>query len=98
MSPLEILEAMQGKHIAVVGDPMVDEYIFGRVERICPEAPVPVFIPERTERRQGGAANVSTHASEISSPEDMLVTSLTPGPARSHTTSPTYVGSESRTL
>jgi bifunctional ADP-heptose synthase (sugar kinase/adenylyltransferase) len=59
MTPIEIIEAMQGKRIAVVGDPMVDHYIFGRVERICPEAPVPVFIPEREERRPGGAANVS---------------------------------------
>jgi rfaE bifunctional protein kinase chain/domain len=65
MSPIEILEAMQGKHIAVVGDPLVDKYVFGRVERVCPEAPVPVFIPEREERRQGGAANVSTQVNAL---------------------------------
>jgi D-beta-D-heptose 7-phosphate kinase / D-beta-D-heptose 1-phosphate adenosyltransferase len=58
MSPLEILEKMQDAHIAVVGDAMVDRYEFGRVERICPEAPVPIFIPERSENRPGGAANV----------------------------------------
>src|ERR1700683_3733540 len=65
MSPIEILEAMQGKRIAVVGDPMVDHYIFGRVERICPEAPVPVFIPEREERRQGGASNVAAQINAL---------------------------------
>jgi D-beta-D-heptose 7-phosphate kinase / D-beta-D-heptose 1-phosphate adenosyltransferase len=55
----EILAAIPGKHIAVVGDPILDEYHFGRVERICPEAPVPVFIRERSEMRPGGAANVA---------------------------------------
>jgi D-beta-D-heptose 7-phosphate kinase/D-beta-D-heptose 1-phosphate adenosyltransferase len=55
----EILAALPGKHIAVVGDPILDEYHFGRIERICPEAPVPVFIPERSEMRPGGAANVA---------------------------------------
>jgi D-beta-D-heptose 7-phosphate kinase/D-beta-D-heptose 1-phosphate adenosyltransferase len=59
MSPLEILEKIQGAHIAVVGDAMVDRYEFGRAERICPEAPVPIFIPERSESRPGGAANVA---------------------------------------
>lgn len=44
--------------VAVLGDPMFDVYHFGRVERISPEAPVPVFIQERQERRYGGAANV----------------------------------------
>ena len=50
---------MHGRHIAVLGDPILDEYHFGRVERICPEAPVPVFIPESSEMRPGGAANVA---------------------------------------
>jgi D-beta-D-heptose 7-phosphate kinase / D-beta-D-heptose 1-phosphate adenosyltransferase len=58
MTPTEILEKIPGTHIAVVGDAMVDHYEFGRVERICPEAPVPIFIPESRENRPGGAANV----------------------------------------
>jgi len=45
--------------IAVVGDLILDKYVFGRVERISPEAPVPVFEIEREEYRAGGAANVS---------------------------------------
>lgn len=42
----------------VLGDPMFDVYHFGRVDRLSPEAPVPVFVPETRETRYGGAANV----------------------------------------
>lgn len=44
--------------IVVVGDAMIDLYIHGRVDRISPEAPVPVFVEESREKRAGGAANV----------------------------------------
>lgn len=59
MTPAEILQAMQGKTALVVGDWIKDRYHFGRVERVCPEAPVPVFIKEHGEDRPGGAANVA---------------------------------------
>ncbi len=45
--------------VAVVGDVMLDRYWFGRVERISPEAPVPVVQVQREEERPGGAANVA---------------------------------------
>jgi rfaE bifunctional protein kinase chain/domain len=45
--------------VLVVGDVMLDRYWFGEVERISPEAPVPVVRVERTEERLGGAANVA---------------------------------------
>lgn len=48
----------------VIGDAMVDLYHFGRVERISPEAPVPIFIEESTESRRGGADNVA-HQLEV---------------------------------
>lgn len=48
-----------GVKILVLGDPIQDIYLFGRVERMSPEAPVPVFIQERYESRYGGAANVA---------------------------------------
>lgn len=48
-----------GVKILVLGDPIQDIYLFGRVERMSPEAPVPVFIRERYESRYGGAANVA---------------------------------------
>jgi len=65
MTAAEILDKIQGARVAVVGDPMVDVYHFGRVERICPEAPVPVFIPERHEERPGGAANVANQLNAL---------------------------------
>jgi len=54
----ELLARFATLKILVTGDPMVDVYHFGHVTRICPEAPVPVFVEERLERRNGGAANV----------------------------------------
>ena len=49
----------QSKSIAVVGDVMVDEFVFGDVSRVSPEAPVPVLKVTRTESRIGGAGNVA---------------------------------------
>ena len=43
----------------VVGDVMVDAYLFGSVNRISPEAPVPIFDVKNRENRLGGAANVA---------------------------------------
>ncbi len=45
--------------VLVIGDLMVDSYLFGKVDRISPEAPVPVVSVERRESRLGGAANVA---------------------------------------
>ncbi|MCC6012549.1 PfkB family carbohydrate kinase, partial [Candidatus Caldipriscus sp.] len=45
--------------IAVIGDVMLDEYAFGSVERISPEAPVPVFLYKSSKFMPGGAANVA---------------------------------------
>jgi len=43
----------------VIGDAMLDRYIFGQVERISPEAPVPILLHQYTEVKAGGAANVA---------------------------------------
>jgi len=51
--------------ILVVGDVMLDRYWFGAVDRISPEAPVPVVRIERSEERPGGAANVARNASAL---------------------------------
>lgn len=48
-----------GKHLLVVGDVMLDKYIWGDVGRISPEAPVPIVRGSRQEERPGGAANVA---------------------------------------
>lgn len=59
MSFSALLSAMTTKSILVVGDVMLDEYVFGRATRISPEAPVMVVRQERTARLPGGAANVA---------------------------------------
>jgi D-beta-D-heptose 7-phosphate kinase / D-beta-D-heptose 1-phosphate adenosyltransferase len=47
------------KRVLVLGDVMLDRYIWGSVERISPEAPVPVVHTANTNQRPGGAANVA---------------------------------------
>lgn len=56
---MQILEQFNGLNVLVVGDVMIDAYYFGKVERISPEAPVPVVAVEKKENRLGGAANVA---------------------------------------
>jgi len=51
--------------VLVVGDVMLDRYWFGEVERISPEAPVPVVRIARSEERPGGAANVARNAAAL---------------------------------
>ncbi|MEX0734470.1 MAG: D-glycero-beta-D-manno-heptose 1-phosphate adenylyltransferase [Steroidobacteraceae bacterium] len=55
----EILDRCQGREVWVVGDLMLDQYVQGAVERISPEAPVPVVTVRDVEYRVGGAANVA---------------------------------------
>jgi D-beta-D-heptose 7-phosphate kinase/D-beta-D-heptose 1-phosphate adenosyltransferase len=56
---LATLAKCVGKSIMVIGDVMLDEYVSGTVERISPEAPVPVLHAGDTQFRLGGAANVA---------------------------------------
>jgi rfaE bifunctional protein kinase chain/domain len=53
-----IAAQFQGKRLIVLGDLMLDEFIFGRVRRISPEAPVPVVEVEKQTLALGGAGNV----------------------------------------
>jgi D-beta-D-heptose 7-phosphate kinase/D-beta-D-heptose 1-phosphate adenosyltransferase len=54
-------------NILVVGDVILDEYVYGKVERISPEAPVPVFdYSGKTEQKLGGAANVAANIRSLS--------------------------------
>jgi rfaE bifunctional protein kinase chain/domain len=53
------------KRVAVVGDLMVDKYIWGSVSRISPEAPVPVLEVESESTRLGGAANVANNIKSL---------------------------------
>jgi len=58
-------EAFAKARVLVVGDVMLDRYWFGEVNRISPEAPVPIVKIERTEERPGGAANVARNAAVL---------------------------------
>src|SRR5689334_15162823 len=58
--------------VLVVGDVMLDRYWFGDVERISPEAPVPVVHVSRTEERPGGAANVARNAASLGADVTLL--------------------------
>lgn len=55
----DIFQKFQDRHILIIGDVMLDRYLYGSVTRISPEAPVPVLDYESTDHRLGGAANVA---------------------------------------
>ena len=57
----QILGALPGLRLAVVGDIMVDRFLWGRCDRISPEAPVPVVRLHRETAKLGGAANVAAN-------------------------------------
>ena len=51
----------QAQHALVIGDVMLDRYLIGNVDRISPEAPVPVVLLNEQNERAGGAANVAAN-------------------------------------
>ena len=57
----EHLNRLEGRKVLVVGDLMIDQYIWGDVSRMSPEAPVPVVGVDRETLRLGGAANVANN-------------------------------------
>ena len=63
----EICRLMERSTVTVVGDIMLDRYIWGQVDRISPEAPVPVVNVEETNVRLGGAANVAWNVASLGS-------------------------------
>jgi D-beta-D-heptose 7-phosphate kinase/D-beta-D-heptose 1-phosphate adenosyltransferase len=66
-----LIERFVGVRVLVVGDAMLDEYIEGDADRICPEAPVPVVRVTRTGTRPGGAANVAVNAVTVGAAADL---------------------------
>jgi rfaE bifunctional protein kinase chain/domain len=57
----QLLHRARGRRVAVFGDAMLDEFIWGDATRISPEAPVPVILFERESATLGGAANVASN-------------------------------------
>ncbi len=65
MRPLQLFELFPKKHIVVIGDVMIDAYLKGKVNRMSPEAPVPIVNFSGREERLGGAANVALNLTSL---------------------------------
>lgn len=61
----QLFAGFEQMRVGVVGDVMLDTYLWGHVERISPEAPVPVVTLDRREQRIGGAGNVALNAASL---------------------------------
>ena len=74
VSPTPLLSAQQvaQARVLVVGDVMLDRYWYGAVDRISPEAPVPVVRITREEERCGGAANVAYNITSLGAQAELL--------------------------
>ncbi len=73
MGKLEsIVESFEGRRLLVVGDVILDRFIWGRVKRISPEAPVPVVEVERISEHLGGAANVAVNLARLGARVSLL--------------------------
>ena len=75
-------EHLARARVLVVGDAMLDRYWFGAVERISPEAPVPVVRVNREEERLGGAANVALNVKTLGAGATLLTVVGNDEPAR----------------
>ncbi len=61
----ELFPKMNELHVAIIGDVMLDNYWWGEVDRVSPEAPVPIVALQRRESRLGGAANVALNCKAL---------------------------------
>jgi D-glycero-beta-D-manno-heptose-7-phosphate kinase len=82
MSNMPSREQMAAAQVLVVGDAMLDRYWFGAVDRISPEAPVPVVRVNREEERLGGAANVALNVKTLGVQATLLTVVGDDEPAR----------------
>jgi D-beta-D-heptose 7-phosphate kinase/D-beta-D-heptose 1-phosphate adenosyltransferase len=55
---ISLVQALSAARVLCIGDVMLDHYVYGRVERVSPEAPIPVLRVEREQHTLGGAGNV----------------------------------------
>lgn len=68
----QLFQQFQSIKAGVIGDVMLDSYLWGKVERISPEAPVPVITLEKKEARIGGAGNVALNLASLGAQVSML--------------------------
>lgn len=64
----ELFQQFQNINVGIIGDVMLDTYMWGHVERISPEAPVPVVLLDKRELRLGGAGNVALNIQSLGAP------------------------------
>ncbi|MEN9688270.1 MAG: hypothetical protein RI998_267 [Pseudomonadota bacterium] len=69
---LPTLDLLKQAHVLIVGDVMLDRYWYGAVDRISPEAPVPVVRVTREEERLGGCANVAYNVVTLGAQASLL--------------------------
>ena len=69
---LELLDRVAATRLAVVGDAMLDHYVFGDAARLSPEAPVPVVRVERDVLRPGGAANTAVNVRALGTAAELI--------------------------
>ena len=67
-----LVQAFTGCRVVVVGDVMLDQFLFGRVQRLSPEAPVPIVEYTHDDYRPGGAANVAMNLAALAAIVAML--------------------------
>ncbi len=72
MNAAEILQLLPTLRVLVVGDVMVDHYVWGDVSRISPEAPVPVVHVDRENDTAGGAANVALNLASLGARAELI--------------------------
>ena len=69
---VELLDAASGQHVVIIGDAMLDVYLRGDVDRISPEAPVPVVRVNERRLALGGAANVAQNVAALGAGCDLV--------------------------
>lgn len=65
LTPEEFFSEISKLKVLIIGDVMIDSYLMGKVDRISPEAPVPVVLIKNTDQRLGGAANVALNVQSL---------------------------------
>ena len=68
----QVVEAFESCRVLVVGDMMLDEFVFGEVTRISPEAAVPILHVQRVRETPGGAANVALNARSLGARVELI--------------------------
>jgi rfaE bifunctional protein kinase chain/domain len=72
MSVKNTIKSFKNLKVLIVGDVMIDSYLWGNTNRVSPEAPVPIVNVSKQEHRMGGAANVALNIRSLAAEPIML--------------------------